>query len=125
MIKTTSLETSKALKEAGFRQEDITYWWHDYNVHNDGLSVKNYYLMNEKPTHSGLAKDYAAPTTDELLEELPKDTEICKRLSNYFIVNCEVDAKGPTWLHVRFDNESLPEALAQCWLWLKKEGLLK
>lgn len=24
-----------------------------------------------------------------------------------------------------FINQSLPEALAECWLWLKKEGLIK
>lgn len=140
MIKTVSLETAKALKEAGFRQEMHFYWRcpTEFAIKKIPQAYANYEpeLIAEKwsPNPHGAIQPIAAPTTDELLEELPE------------IVKFFIDCPGAS-LSIQFTsdrtyfcyyakhlnhiaichselNESLPEALAQMWLWLKKENLL-
>lgn len=129
MIKTVSLETAKLLKEAGFKQD--TYWYHyehkrlkeeDYKECKcEGLNHDDVYYPEES------WNKIAAPSTDELLEELPWHTQIYKgtdgNLGQYI---CHLDArsvigqKETKW----FYHKDLCEALAQMYLFLKKEGLL-
>lgn len=138
-MKTVRLQTAKLLKEAGFPQ-NTTWYWHfnevyggnHINLHNDGNNC-------------------AAPTTDELLEELPdtlnynkrklrlhitrgimgkdhNDKIIGRAFQVFYGINAwnELTAVGykRPWIDKYFICESLPEALAQMYLWLKKEGLI-
>jgi hypothetical protein len=111
MIPTTRLETSKLLKDAGFRQD--TYLYH---VECDDGEKNWYQLMQSGEWDDEEREIISAPTTDELLEELPFQTKIYKGTENVYIISYS-NLKD-------ISNEVLPEALAQCWLWLKKENLL-
>lgn len=127
MIKTTTIETSKLLKEAGFRQ-DTEY---QYKRSRNAESME-YFLDNVK-----LDKKYSdkfnmdilpSPTTDELLEELPceggkyQDWLNISKLDGGRGFSCVYGY--PEYSSEEFVNKSLPEALAAMWLWLKKEGLI-
>ena len=135
-IKTTSLETSKALKEAGFRQDSVWYWI-QYEDHTAALQIDGHCQGQEcyipadwKLTGYAIA----ALTTDELLEELP--FVIVKENTPKHDVNCWLQIEKTDdkeyivhYSHSQSDlhevaRESLPEALAQMWLWLRKENLV-
>lgn len=132
-MKTVSLETSKLLKEKGFRQDTQWYWIeeHQFNQHK----IYSIELLCQLSSSELIHKSFAAPTTDELLEELP--CVIVKEQEPKKDVNCwlQIDKTGDTEYLVRYvhsqselcsyNGESLPEALAQMWLWLKSEGLLE
>lgn len=117
-IKTTSLETSKLLKEAGFRQD--TFFRHYLHKFEDTA-------VNTIPDPifypSEYWEEYPSPTTDEILEELIGERQVkITWMSRYehWLVSFRLDVdefKG-------FENKSLPEALASLWLWLKKENLI-
>ncbi len=120
MIKTVSLETAKALKDAGFRQDNMAYYY------PGELSCFKGPVSMEWGIESGLNSHfkYAAPTTDELLEELPeivKDQRLnISKERNLYFVSYEYEDN----LLQCFHRKSLPEALAQMWLHLKKESLI-
>lgn len=149
MIRTTSLETSKALKENGFPQE--TFWAHkvlpdgsDFCLSGHSLAIDKLNVeaaqINPQDEYTRIygleTKFFHAPTSDELLEELPESvTEHGVRYSmeivrhklfdeKKFFISYE-DNDGCMLRHECSDNESLPEALAAMWLFLKKEGLIK
>lgn len=110
MIKTVSLETAKLLKENGFRQDTEKVWLK--------LGAQDGFCLADKDfldIHYG-NEWYAAPTTDELLEELPDGVRIYKSQGefNIFLTN----AMPPFISH-----KILPEALSILWLYLKKEVL--
>lgn len=125
MIRTVNLETAKKLKDAGFKQDTQYYW--KINPFND-----EWYITSLRMDKRFAA--FSAPTTDELLEELPAC--VVKEIASKHDVNCwlQIDKIGDSeyyvgYVHsqnVLYDlfNESLPEALSQMWLFLKKEGLL-
>lgn len=129
MIRTVSLQTARVLKEAGFGQKAELFWaiyktrgrtpvlYHD--------TVADAYDVGET---------FAAPTSDELLEELRK----VKYDSMGFPALQIIWALGKWHVHYRnpptewskngsqevgIDNE-LPESLAKMWIWIKKEGIL-
>lgn len=140
-IKTVSIETAKLLKENGFRQ-DTDYAYNDVELlevrGNPYCEYFDRYYCSWYKIKNGL-QCYSAPTTDELLEELPYlikffDGDIGATLS----INLD---ENPTtsnrqWFcyyakhfnHVSIChcelNELLPEALALMWLHLRKEGLI-
>ena len=119
MIQTVSLETAKLLKEAGFRQDTEMFWYPNPNG-----TTWDYILVTKdfKRVSGGLIYT-AAPTTDELLEELPSRLN---EHSGVLLIFKETDAYEVCYggHDNRFINVSLPEALAQCWLWLRKEKLI-
>lgn len=131
-VKTVSLETAKALKDAGFRQDTYFYWNH-VMVNNRG---KLEWQLDYRKI--GDRNNIPAPTTDKLLEELPCqfkyggawfDLQITKWPKEYKVQYVEFYFNDDNLLEIsdslcEFKVESLPEALAQMWLWLKKEGLL-
>lgn len=136
MIKTVSLETAKALKEAGFRQDDIDFHLVFCTV---GTSSEPRWICYRDNVKGPSGFDcIPVPTTDELLEELPCiiqfDQEVGLLRLNIYRFGTET---GEQWgcfysliknidhFVLQQTNESLPEALAQMWLWLKKEGLIK
>jgi len=123
-VKTVSLETAKLLKEAGFRQEGGWYW----TQHK--VDTKNCILNLGKFNPDGCFHNFYAPTTDELLEELPYRINyqshwgylsIDKTNTPEYIVGYRGEGHKTLWAK---EIGTLPEALARMWLWLKKEGLL-
>lgn len=145
MIKTVSLETAKALKEAGFRQDTLFYFVkakYDKEFHLSMFKTQeafeeNYIVYDGIgiSSHSSVEielaiESYPAPTTDELLEELPDFLDgsallYWKKLwqgkTCYFAEISTLNARKESKF---FSGDSLPEALAKMWLHLKKEGLL-
>lgn len=129
MIKTTSLETSKLLKENGYPQNKSSFYSVDTrdNRQKDYSGYKPHWMIVDaecaRTRQSNTKNDewpdeqIAMPNTDELLEELPFNTRILK-LNFSFEVEC-----GNITYHKKIINESLPEALSAMWLHLKKEGL--
>ena len=116
-MKTTSLETSKLLKEEEFPQPQDRehYFWSCDSFNEKSPTAK--FTLHYHPIYRS---DYFSPTTDELLEELPYAININKGSFEYRVsyhIVARVD-------NVNFFNKSLPEALAQMWLWLKKEKLI-
>jgi len=127
MIKTVSLKTAKLLKEAGFPQETALF----YRVDEFGNVFER--NANEDPLKMqkvlGTNIYYAKPTIDELLEELPESLIQDGYLAMMKIIRTPSKEYFVTYQSSREDrgtveNESLPEALAQMWLWLKKEKLI-
>lgn len=125
MIKTVTLETAKLLKEDGFIQDTYFHYEENPRILEERTDSELPFILfvNKSP---GIGEIFAAPTTDELFEELPSTIWVQKedkeyrlrleKMNNGFMV--EYGDK------VRIYEQSLPEALAQMWLWLKKQGLL-
>jgi hypothetical protein len=113
---TTSLDISRQLKEAGWKKE-TEFWWYVSSLGGKpNLVPKSNLSVNKK-----LVKLYSAPLATEILEELPMGLHIIKGISyidgKFQVFTIDEEQSEP--------DESLPNALAKMWLYLKKEGLLK
>lgn len=120
MIKTTTLETSQLLRDAGFRQ-NFTYFyyrkmWNPTSV-GDGeyYPLRTYDEIDEKDAEYA----YAAPTTDELLEDITD-----KDLLEYYARNIEGETIGDlnVFLSSIMDMVRDCDKLAHCWLWSRKDN---
>lgn len=144
-----SRELAKKLKEAGYPQSTewfirlqkpigLTkiYWHGDMDYDNERFS-------GSKPEQVRFREEnefFAAPMTDELLEQLPNVIEEGKTVYYLLIQNPftadrrahyhTVGTKGGR-LHASLNDSAIgvaktqPEALAQLWLWLKDHGYIK
>ncbi|SRR6266496_1778048 len=133
-MKITILETSKLLKEAGFPQENCEFYY--FNHFSDEFIVRRKENMTHVLTDQFKHLAFAAPTAEEVLDELP---EIISSEPN------ELVGTGKTYLTIQklgyyevgytltngdmlFDSvedKSLSEALAKMYLYLAEKGLLK
>jgi hypothetical protein len=110
---TTSLELSKKLKEAGFPQDSLFKWFKSFD--ND------LYKVYKKLPNPFWFEIYSAPTTDELLEQLPLwlgDYCLCingKKCGYYF--------EGEE-LAV-YECNKLCDSIASTFLEVEQKGLLK
>lgn len=135
MIRTVSLETAKLLKESGFIKDNISHAWCmvTMNTSDEGHMV----LLPTSPEievkgipELATTHYYDAPNTDELLEELPEYiiqrkwmlTIVKNDCGGYWVAYSNENGTG---YQEAFINESLPECLAQMYLYLHKEGLLE
>jgi hypothetical protein len=147
MIKTVTLETAKALKEAGYPQN--TQFVYSGFKQNYPISIGykgNGYIavtqVDENRNDIGLNvlpdSEYeviiAAPTAEEILEQLPFFIKTKENQIYYLSIKITmkgdrkqylVEYLGYVW-GIKQDNglELLAEAAAKMWLYLKKEGLL-
>lgn len=131
-----SLDLAKQLKEAGYPQESEFCWYsHRHPNINGG---KFYDTLEWGHAYEGDYDTYnllaAAPLANELLEQLPYYIE---QGTGYYL-NCTKAGEGMYICFYRADNDehtpvmnmksfgggSLPDALAEMWLYLKKENLL-
>ena len=132
----TSLELCKQLKEAGFLQ-DTHFKWNVWDK-NDELYIGEVDASWTQEEWENYTEDYnppkseffAAPTTDELLNELPHEVYCVK---DYTTVTTDPDSPQVFYYRVNyglgkkpvyFESRWLPNALAKMWLYLKKEGLI-
>jgi hypothetical protein len=128
MIKTVTLKTAEELKEAGFPREAYFSWISD----DEG----DWHLSESSLLSEEEIKEYAyaAPTAEEILEQLPFFIKTKENQIYYLSIKITmkgdrkqylVEYLGYVW-GIKQDNglELLAEAAAKMWLYLKKEGLL-
>ena len=132
------LEIAKELKKNGFPQEICFY----YSRSNGQEDIKGNPTYDFSSVHGGkgifdkiydtrLRYEYCpAPTTDEILKELPHEINgfifRIERTENEFIVGYFELSHGDD--EVRFGyfyDKKLCNALAKLWLYIKKEGYIK
>lgn len=109
-----SLEIAKQLKEAGWTKE-TEFWWVIYD--------KDWFLAHIDEGLTDTNNQIPAPLATEILEELPKGKIRILNRYKHYEVYFEHDDKLPIDQQY-ITNMSLPEALANMWLYLKKEKLL-
>ena len=126
------LEIAKELKEKGFPQECMfRYCCFDQSEKN--LVIK---YINE--SNFGLQYITDAPTSDELLKELPKvisdlnfdyyyhlKIEKSPIHDEFYFISYGITNQEHAWMEQYHANDKkLSNALAKMWLYLKKENLL-
>lgn len=147
-MKTTSLELSKQLKECGFPQKTDFYWSNEIGNTEVMFSDKLHLAYN--PNYLDFIPEYeehgdfqliAAPTAEEILEQLPtrpkdnshmqlviwKGSEWTGWNIAYKQMYHDCDRKdklGHQHDTKDDDNNSLAELAGRLYLYLKKEGLL-
>jgi len=120
-----SLEIAKQLKEAGYNQRGECWWF--ISPMSDPIIVSANPLLG----HSEEA--YVAPLATEILEELPfglegengNDILKIERYKNGYSV-CYFDDGQDKYTgktHLLKMSDTLPNALAKLWLYLKKGGI--
>jgi hypothetical protein len=120
----TSLEISKQLKNAGWNKA-TEFWWRQLKDPDANKDWELGRYVNEDEY-----KVLPAPLVTEILEGLP----VCDIHKKYYTK--EVNDTPELYYQVHIRNESvtkginttddtLPNALAKMWLYLKKEGLIK
>lgn len=120
-----SLELAKRLKEAGYPQESEFVW-----IFRESMYADRHYEVNRKnewqliprikePTDT-CGEQVAAPLATELLEQLPITTKITVKLS----INS--GSRGYIVQYDKFEigKYSLPDALAEMYLYLNENNLL-
>lgn len=112
-VKTTSLETSKLLKDSGFKEYNSEYYYERAYSVDTGKEV--FHLTPQYRTTPSRDYRIAAPTTDELLEVL-SDEALLTIINETFPTH---DKLGRFFEIIRDPNK-----LADCWLWLRKENVL-
>lgn len=143
-MKTVSLELAKQLKSAGFPQES-EFWYKKILtsdklpslIHLNKVEVELAKIASYK---SGLSANYcSSPTADEILDHLPDrivaDEAMC------FDLNIWSNPSYPRWVvsywwdedtrrksgmdNKNISDNSLADAAAKMWLYLKNNNLLK
>lgn len=127
---TVSLEMAKKLKEAGFGQ-DTEYKWLDYAGKGPHLNpfTKIGHTDNFEKLYEVIC---AAPTTDELLAELPETIHgapvyqlAIEPINKIFWCGYQNHRSDGVEYKREAVANTLPEALAKMWLWLKSQNLLR
>ena len=137
-IKCTSLELSKQLKKAGYKQEGEV-WWVSVRKGEPELYYREQLGMLETNSPHAYKRICVAPTVAELGERLPKIVEdnIDGRPIQFEInIIRPIDCRAPQWdifyispfegkdILVEIGDDTLANAMAKMWLYLNKEGLL-
>ena len=122
MIKTTSLDLSKQLKEVGYPQETEFFWSPIPEIvtidKKQIFKTKGYDIQHKDHRRAyGKKVAIAAPTAEEILEMLPVATLSTKLPSGEYAVAYKKHGGGRT-------GKTLAEAAGKMFLFLKKEGLI-
>lgn len=131
---TTSLELSKALKEAGWKNEVEFYWYGDDLYFRN--EMKDFCETCEARTlgmYITERKRFTAPTAEEILEKLPK--EIVNHFGDNERQGLMIGREEYGWTvyynHcsnlsrcMDVEAETLADACAKMWLYLKSHNLL-
>lgn len=117
-----SLELSRELKENGYPQEGEMWWMESY--WGDGTMIR-WDIVSEKDKDIG-ENSCVSPLATELLERLPVPLLVFTKMPKgkkeiqYIITYADTFGKNPATTI----DESLPNALAKMWLYLRKEKLI-
>lgn len=120
MIKTVSYETAKALQAAGFPQNSDFTWVRyisRYMPPEPFVAIKNHM------THASMC---AAPTAEEILDQIPEVIKMFNSKSVLIIgrIHGEYTVSYRPCLET-YINESFAEALAAMWFWLRNHNHLE
>jgi hypothetical protein len=131
-----SLEIAKQLKEGGFKKETKFWWIKTCYIDNNGNAER--WILDIPKDIDKKREKILAPLATEILEELP-DYRYRKDISYDSFLSIEkthTKKKGLVHYEVNYRyiknhliatkniDDSLPNALARMWLYLKKENLL-
>lgn len=122
---TVSIETAKKLKEAGWTKPTKLIYTNYYH----GEPKDKMHL--EFPAHTTDPNKLSAPTTDEILADLPGDiTPIKKQYELAIFKNTKFYEAGyfigeDVCYEISYNSSQLCEALADLWLWAKENGYIK
>ena len=127
---TTSLELSKALEKAGYKQESLFYW-----IKEDGeLNLVSQSTIPKDKLEYGIKNNliHSSPTAEEILEELPVGVHIFKNNGDkkerqytcYFRVPGGIEWKPLQMKQLKFFADTPANALAKLFIYLKEEGVL-
>lgn len=126
-MKTVSLELSKALKEAGYPQFESDRAWHEvddlvrFNSEDGKDKVVDGWILNIHAYNFSISKGRCdSPTADEILEQLPIGFNIGQDKEGAYCLSPRAYHAGDIFEY----GETLADAAAKCWLYLKKEGLI-
>jgi len=126
MIKTVTLQTAKLLKESGFKQN--SHFCHYLNKHEDTAINTTADCLFYPVEFWDI---FSAPTSDELLEEIPyglrcTDCDYWLNIQKSRFDTYDVRYTDAFHNNVKIieQGENLPEAIARMWLCLKKEKLI-
>ncbi len=132
-IKCTNLELSKQLKEAGYKQKGL-WWWFTDGI-NKTISQNTDYIKGIYGYGGKRDNKFVAPTVAELGERLPsiiKLNVIAGRTQIHYLYttkhsdgwDCFYAMNNGQTRHCNEFADTEANARAQMWLYLKKEGLL-
>ena len=108
-----SLEIAKQLKEVGWKKE-TEFWWAKHKITFKGY-INSWDICDYQPAVD-LYEQYSAPLATEILEEIKGKVSIQITYSK------EVGLRITDLKSGIYFTDTLPNALAQMWLYLKKEG---
>ena len=125
MQKNVSLELAKKLKEAGLMKDTgHTGMWYVEKEDGSTILCHSYIIVRENTYKKGsLKRKYYAWDIPELLEELPKRTNITKGEDGetYFVyILSDLGSDN----EIVFKDKNLSDALAKLWLELKNNNLI-
>lgn len=122
-----SLELSKKLKELGYKQEGL-FWWYDLGQTSPILLYINY---GQKPIKT-LHEKFVAPTVAELGEWLPNDSrelaiDMDKGDDAFWVTAYRTDNERAERydIHMVGGEDTEADARAKMVLWLADNGYLK
>ncbi len=138
------LEIAKELKENRFPQNNcMNYFTNFHQGFDDGIFVRGYCEIFDNfiiSYFNGKDKEipdggiyYSAPTSDEILKELPEKINDCyyldiiKMNDEYKVGYSNIkpyDQADFQWIILR-EGKKLSNVLSTLWLYLKKEGYIK
>jgi len=132
-MKTVNLELSKELKAAGYPQNISKFMWQVVQI-DEKYTPEVFFLESEEST-ARYSTFYASPTADETLDQLPMTIQPNNRGIGHLEINRYNQTKGFWGLWYKqgsgeiigdsIGGESLADAAAKMWLYLKKENLLE
>lgn len=139
------LQLAKELKKNIFPQETLFYWggiWDCTAIESEDTPIDYECIMSRNEAQIAESDgSYSAPTSDEILKELPKiiipnhtrydmnirhyiNQHLKKKYEISFLSIClKMNEEHPD-NYISFDDKFLPNALAKMWLYLKKEGYI-
>ncbi len=129
-----SLEQAKALKKAGWPQDESNFYWEEWN---DPTEQKGPFVVFHETEFIETHVVVTAPTAEEILRELPPSVQI-DGITVYLSIFDDRDWVGDhSWdicyspdhgwssdVHVR-DKDNFAGACAQMWCYLSENNLLK
>ena len=120
----TSLGVSQKLKEAGFKKQGCFEWYFGFGDKKN----KNKWRLFQNDIDGDKSKSVYAYQVNEILAELPKVIKIKDGYCNLEIMPFENHSSityrlaGSYTCHGTQESETLQDALALMWLFLKKEN---
>ena len=116
------LEIAKELEKEGFIQN--THFYH--RIQKDGIGEFTDFCDTKSNSPFMKFKAlYSAPTSDELLKELPECILGKNTSYHHYIWKEAIAYRDDNIELICFYDKKLTNALAKMWLYLKKEGYIK